>query len=81
MDIEEVKKNVEEAQKALQERTGQLQQSDPVFQNMVGQYNAWKTKLTSLEKPQESSNGQKGSTLHPSHPRGKKKTQGVLQEA
>jgi hypothetical protein len=49
MDLTKVNDNVEQAQKALQERTSQLQQADPVFQNLVGQFNAWKTMQTSLD--------------------------------
>jgi ABC-type ATPase involved in cell division len=81
MDIEEVKKNVEEAEKLLREITTQLQQGDPNFQNLVGQYNAWKTMLASLENAKEASNGKKAPPPPSPSPRGQKRPQNVPQEA
>ena len=80
MTLEQVTNNVEEAQKVLQERTSQLQQADPVFQNMVGQFNAWKTMKDSLEAAQAPSNGQPPQG-GPTPPSGQNRPQSAPQEA
>ena len=54
MDLEEflqkTKQSLEGTQKALQDRTSQLQQGDPVFQNLVGQYNTARLMAEDLEE-------------------------------
>ena len=80
MDKDTVKLNVEEAQKGLQERTGQLQQSDPIFQNLVGQYNAWKVMLDSLERGSQAPNGKKSPPPGQPPPRRDKGSQRAPQE-